>query len=400
MNLVFSIIAGYMLGSFLPAYFLTLWLKGVDIRTVGTRHAGTTNVKRNVGLWAAAVTAAYDTTKGILATTLALELFDVPPHLSYLSGFAAVVGHVFPFYLDFKGGKGVATSTGLLIMLLGKLSLFYWRPSWLIPDLIFMIFFVLMIYFTTRDENFLALCVLPALAALLTIRMPLIWELWYVLAIIGYIFVVSANNMRKLGIIERDDENLRLWRVFIRPAAMAFPIILLTTSREFAITLSGSVLALSFTVDAIRVSWDKAEKFFARRFFGSFAVYKQKERKRISSITTFLMGVFFSFLLFPATVAVTSIGILVFGDMLAKIVGISYGRKKLFNKTLEGSLGFLTAAAAVSYLLSMLGLVSFFPSLLAAAAATVVEVLPFPIDDNLSVPIVSGALLELIQFLR
>lgn len=400
MNLVFALTTGYLIGSILPAYFLTLWLTGVDIRTVGTCHAGTTNVKRNVGLWPAVITAAYDTTKGIIAVMLATNLFKLPPHMSHLSGLAAVAGHVFPFYLNFKGGKGVATSTGLLIVLLGRLAFSHWHPSILISDLTFMIFFVLTIYFTTKDEDFLALCVLPMLSSLLVVRMPFTWELWYALIIAGYIFTVSANNMKELGILKKKDENLRLWRVFIRPAAMAFPVILLATSREFAITLSGIVLALSLLADVVRISWKKAEDAMMKRFFHDFAIYKQKERKRISSITTFLMGVFFSFLLFPVNVAVTSIGILVFGDMMAKIIGISYGKKPLFNKTAEGTLGFLTAALAVVYLMYSLEIVPLVPAIFAAIAGSIMEMLPFPVDDNLSVPITSGAILELVKLLQ
>ncbi|RKX42226.1 MAG: glycerol-3-phosphate acyltransferase, partial [Thermotogae bacterium] len=69
---ILPILLGYLLGSFLPAYFLTKLTVGVDIRTVGTMHAGTTNVKRIAGTWPAVLTALYDTTKGIIAMYLSL----------------------------------------------------------------------------------------------------------------------------------------------------------------------------------------------------------------------------------------------------------------------------------------------------------------------------------------
>ncbi|MFN4190417.1 MAG: glycerol-3-phosphate acyltransferase [Pseudothermotoga sp.] len=68
------LVLGYLLGSFLPAYFLTKWITGIDVRTVGTHHAGTTNVYRVAGFAPAMVTAVYDLLKGILAVFISNSL--------------------------------------------------------------------------------------------------------------------------------------------------------------------------------------------------------------------------------------------------------------------------------------------------------------------------------------
>jgi len=104
MELVFyllSIIIGYAIGSLSPAYFLGKVLKNVDIREVGDKNAGTSNVYKVLGIIPAIITATYDLSKGLLAMLVA-SLIGVPEPIIYLSGLAAIVGHVFPFYLNFR----------------------------------------------------------------------------------------------------------------------------------------------------------------------------------------------------------------------------------------------------------------------------------------------------------
>lgn len=129
-----------------------------------------------------------------------------------------------------------------------------------------------------------------------------------------------------------------------------------------------------------------------------FRVYKEKERKRISSITTFLLGVLLTFLLFKESIAIASLSFLVFGDMMAKIVGINYGKTVIFNteskKTLEGLIGFLSISISSAYFLWLLNMLPLWIGVTGAVIASVVEVFPFPIDDNLSVPVVSGAIMS------
>lgn len=105
MNVLVAVLIGYLLGSFSPAYFLTKWILGIDIRSVGLHHAGTTNVLKNVGLWPAVLTATYDLAKGVLALKLSF-LLGFPEHVCFISALSAIIGHVFPFYLQFRGGRG------------------------------------------------------------------------------------------------------------------------------------------------------------------------------------------------------------------------------------------------------------------------------------------------------
>jgi glycerol-3-phosphate acyltransferase PlsY len=125
---VWSIVAlalgGYLLGSF-PAGYLAGRLAGIDIRTVGSGNIGATNVLRTLGKRWGYTVFFLDAFKGFVAVSLAF--FVVPhlpltsPHPEYfaiLAGVMCIVGHNFPVWLGFKGGKGVATSAGVLFGLM------------------------------------------------------------------------------------------------------------------------------------------------------------------------------------------------------------------------------------------------------------------------------------------
>jgi len=110
--------AAYLLGS-IPFGFLIARFKGVDIRTVGSKNIGATNVYRTLGKGPGLLTFALDFAKGLAATFIPmLWPYAFPCSLSYLTvvcAVAVVLGHSFPVWLGFKGGKGVATGAGILV---------------------------------------------------------------------------------------------------------------------------------------------------------------------------------------------------------------------------------------------------------------------------------------------
>ena len=93
---------------------------GIDIRSEGSGNAGTTNSLRVLGIKAGLITFAGDLCKAILAVLLVKVLFrnaypDAVKILELYAGFGAVLGHNFPFYLKFKGGKGIACTSGMIL---------------------------------------------------------------------------------------------------------------------------------------------------------------------------------------------------------------------------------------------------------------------------------------------
>ncbi len=113
------LIIGYVFGLFQTGYIYGK-IKKVDIRQMGSGNAGTTNAMRTLGVKAGLITFAGDFLKTILAIILVRFLFadDYPQlyrALGMYAGLGAVLGHNFPFYLKFKGGKGIAATSGFIV---------------------------------------------------------------------------------------------------------------------------------------------------------------------------------------------------------------------------------------------------------------------------------------------
>jgi acyl phosphate:glycerol-3-phosphate acyltransferase len=114
-------IVSYFIGGLSPAVFLSRKVTGKDIRASGSGNAGASNMLRNVGVKMGILTFSLDVLKGVVPTLLALLL--VGQYAGYAAGLAVVLGHIYPAFLGFKGGKGVATSFGMLLVLQPLLSI-------------------------------------------------------------------------------------------------------------------------------------------------------------------------------------------------------------------------------------------------------------------------------------
>jgi len=116
---VICLLIGYAFGLFQTGYIIGR-INGIDIRSVGSKNAGTTNTLRSLGAKAGALTLVGDAFKCFFAVLLCRMIFktscqDSLMLVSLYAGLGAMLGHNFPFYLKFKGGKGIACTAGLII---------------------------------------------------------------------------------------------------------------------------------------------------------------------------------------------------------------------------------------------------------------------------------------------
>ncbi|MDH3639044.1 MAG: glycerol-3-phosphate 1-O-acyltransferase PlsY [Gammaproteobacteria bacterium] len=121
-------ILGYLLGSVSSAVLVSRWLSLRDPRTVGSGNPGTTNVLREGGKLPAALTLLGDVLKGVVPVLVARWLTDDTVIIAAVAG-AAFIGHLYPVFFQFKGGKGVATAAGVYLALnpiVGVLLLITW----------------------------------------------------------------------------------------------------------------------------------------------------------------------------------------------------------------------------------------------------------------------------------
>ena len=123
---ILTVLLGYLLGS-IPTGFLVGKARGIDIRTIGSGNIGATNVFRTFGVVAGILVMAADVLKGFLAVAVVSRLVwhvfggagdaNAREALQITAGLAAILGHNFTCWLHFKGGKGIATSAGVLVAL-------------------------------------------------------------------------------------------------------------------------------------------------------------------------------------------------------------------------------------------------------------------------------------------
>ena len=118
--IIVAVIA-YLIGSVNFSVLISKKMAGFDVREKGSGNAGATNMLRSVGKKAAAITLICDILKGVISIAIAIIVGSIVKNLDkelllQIAGIAVVLGHTFPIFFGFKGGKGVATSLGVLLM--------------------------------------------------------------------------------------------------------------------------------------------------------------------------------------------------------------------------------------------------------------------------------------------
>jgi len=380
-------IMSYLLGSISPSYFLGRLLRGIDIREHGDGNAGTVNAFHVLGIGPAIITALFDVFKGIGAIVIGRQL-GLPEPLAYACGLFAILGHNFPFYLQFRGGQGAATATGMLLMYLFPILKNGWVPLgyFLVLPLVVATF-----AYIARKGEVVGIFVLPLLLYLVLSNAPLN-PLTLYFALMGvYLVGVNLYNIVRKGVFRLKPEtraNIKWWRFILRPFALAFPIFHQFYGERFVLTLIGAISLLFIIVDSVRLMHGGINFMI---FKNLYMLFKQKESTRVSSITMFLIACFITILIFPKDIATMAIVFLIVGDMSGKFFGLQYGRVPIFHKTLEGSLAFWISCVMAGTVL--LGHVDLSASviMIGAIAATLSELLPLAVDDNFSISILSAS---------
>jgi glycerol-3-phosphate acyltransferase PlsY len=124
LSIILTVIISYLLGSLNSSIISVRILKHEDIRNVGSKSAGLTNTYRCFGAFPALCTLIGDLAKGVIAVLLSIFIFEkLAPgqfdrmSIGYVAGIFAIIGHIFPVYYRFKGGKGVLVSSSILLVI-------------------------------------------------------------------------------------------------------------------------------------------------------------------------------------------------------------------------------------------------------------------------------------------
>lgn len=188
------VVVGYLLGSISFAVLLVRIIVGTDIRAEGSGNAGATNVLRAHGKKLALVVALLDVAKGAAAVAL-VRLVTADPFWAAAAGVAAVIGHVFPIFYGFRGGKGVATAVGAFLVL---------APLALICSLAVFVVVVALTKYVSLG-SVIAMVLLPPVAGLLfhaprpVVTAAAVVALVVVLKHLGNLKRLARGEERKLG---------------------------------------------------------------------------------------------------------------------------------------------------------------------------------------------------------
>jgi len=177
-KLIALVIFSYLLGSFPSAYIAGKIRKGIDIRRVGSRNAGATNVLMVIGPIFAALVYVIDLLKGLIPVLLAKNIIGTDISMG-LCGLAAILGHDFPIFIKFSGGKGVATTTGAMFGInatIMTILFFAWiffvalTNYFILSSLICMALIPILMYLFKLSDTFMIFGILIFLAGLFTHR--------------------------------------------------------------------------------------------------------------------------------------------------------------------------------------------------------------------------------------
>ncbi len=385
---VIVVFIGYFLGSINPAYIFGR-LKKFDIREKGDGIAGTVNTFKSLGVKFAIPTGIFDFFKGILAIYLAL-LIGADFAFAQLSGLAAIAGHVFPFYIKFRGGQGMATTSGILLAYL--LNYLLTGPEMLIFIFVYLIFVIAIFFFVTKTGIIVAIIVLSLLGYAVFIYYPANPYNLFFWIVVAYDVSVSFYDMIKGKVIKIEDETFKShwWRVATRPFAFLFIFFYIIFTQVVALLIIGIVTIVFIVLDITRFLNKQTNELFTVRFK---SIFRKNEAKKFSSMTIFLVATFISILLIEKNNANTALTFLIFGDIFSKIFGLAFGRHKIFQKTIEGTLAFFGCTLICGFILYNILDIPLFILIIGGITAPLVELFSFQLNDNFTVSLISGAVM-------
>lgn len=123
--ILLPLLIGYLFGCVQSAFLLGRVVGEIDIRDHGSGNAGASNITSTLGIKYGVIVGLVDLLKGFFAVQVVKWIYPESPDLAYLAGLMAIIGHIFPFYLKFRGGKGVATLVGMMFGINWRLGILF-----------------------------------------------------------------------------------------------------------------------------------------------------------------------------------------------------------------------------------------------------------------------------------
>ncbi|OGC93750.1 MAG: hypothetical protein A2W25_06450 [candidate division Zixibacteria bacterium RBG_16_53_22] len=197
--------------------------------------------------------------------------------------------------------------------------------------------------------------------------------------------VFAPSKTRDISIIGE------VFRKLIHLGAIAIPIGYHFLGIGIVIPVLAFSLAVSLYLDYVRLFGSRRSRHFIRRYMG--IMIRPSEKRDLIGASYILSGSILTILLFDKPIAIAAISFIVIGDTAGAIIGRIWGKVRFRDKSLEGSVSFLVACVLTGIVIPG---IPFWVKIVGAVTATVVEAVTLHIDDNLIVPVTSGAIMQVI----
>src|SRR3989344_5599257 len=343
-ELAYYLALGYLIGSVSPGYFFGRTIKKIDIRNFGNKNTGATNTYRTIGLIYVVITGIIDLTKSPFAYFIAVYgvagITAQNPDIGILVGLATVLGHIFPFYLGFRGGRGVASLYGLNALNLAIL------------------------------QNFTP------------------YSLLFFIGTVFYSIAVSQRPETRQALGQAPI------REFLQLGGLIFPLGYIFAQRNTILWIVGTFFIALLVFDIFRLTLPGLNT----KYLNLGGLAKRKELKRLSGYTLFFLANFILITFFAKEIAVLAMSVAIVGDVFAPF-GNVFSSKIIWREKSWGGLGliFLMTFIVGSFLKSLSPL-NFATSLvlIAAILSAVIDLFSSILDDNILVPIGVSLILVLI----
>jgi glycerol-3-phosphate acyltransferase PlsY len=304
-----------------------------------------------------------------------------------IAGLFVILGHVFHFYLQFKGGWGAASGLGILLF-----GIILWIVNGIHVPLYLIILFlaITLILVFSINHAFASSIMLLAFIFLFLFYEPFNLQASLILFSLAFLFLISLFELKLIinKKIKKKNERSTLKRKFLRPLAAVFPLGLLFNLKWIVLIVIGVVFLIFLAMEII--------KFLRPKFKYFLLKYKAKEKRRISSMTLFLFSAGLTILIFDKYIAAMVLFFLVFGDLAAWALGKSFGKIKILDKSLEGSIACFLVCALIAFIFFKLFGFSLLIGLIGAFVASLVELSPIQ-EDNLAVPVITAIIMTFLK---
>ncbi len=180
-----------------------------------------------------------------------------------------------------------------------------------------------------------------------------------------------------------------LSRKLIHLLSSLIPLSYIVFDKRVMLQAISLALIISILVEIMRFKSRNFKQIFNKIFGG---MLKKNEEKKITGATWIIISSFLCIVFFKKEIAIICLLFMSVSDTIASCAGYFFGKHKIFNKTIEGSICFFI----ISFFITMFFNLNFYLKIFASFLGTLIEIIPLPMDDNLLIPLVTGGMLEIL----